>query len=64
MNQTWFPKPINFPVSDRVARAYIKENIDQFLDFMFRTHGFTVSEYIDENLEQFCEFILSGGAEA
>jgi hypothetical protein len=51
-------------VSEKVVRAYIKEEPDPFLDFMFQTHGFTMSEYIDENLEQFCEFILSGGAEA
>lgn len=59
----WFPKPIRFPVSEKVVRAYIKEEPDPFLDFMFQTHGFTMSEYIDENLKQFCEFILSGGAE-
>ena len=60
----WFPKPIRFPVSEKVVREYIKEELDPFLDFMFQAHGFTMSEYIDENLEQFCEFILSGGAEA
>ena len=47
--------------TEQNARAFIKENVDNFLDWMFLSKEYTMSEYLDDNMENFAEFLLSGG---
>lgn len=58
----FFPKTVRLEVTEQNARDFVKDNVDNFLDWMFRSNGYTMSEYIEENMELFTEFILSGGA--
>ena len=56
-----FPKTVRVEATERNARAFIKENVDNFLDWMFLSNEYTVSEYLDDSMENFSEFLLSGG---
>ena len=56
-----FPKPVRVEATEQNARAFIKENVDHFLDWMFLSNEYTVSEYLGDNMENFSEFLLSGG---
>lgn len=56
-----FPKTVRVEATERNARAFIKENVDNFLDWMFLSNEYTMSEYLDDNMENFAEFLLSGG---
>ena len=56
-----FPKTVRVEATEQNARAFIKENVDNFLDWMFLSNEYTVSEYLDDNMENFSEFLLSGG---
>lgn len=56
-----FPKTVRVEVTEQNARAFIRENVDNFLDWMFLSNEYTVSEYLDDNMENFAEFLLSGG---
>ena len=56
-----FPKTVRVEATEQNARAFIKENVDNFLDWMFLSNEYTVSEYLDDNMENFAEFLLSGG---
>lgn len=47
----FFPKTVRVDATEQNARAFIKENVDHFLD----------CEYLDDNMENFAEFLLSGG---
>ena len=57
----YFPKTVRVEATEQNARAFIKENVDNFLDWMFLSNEYTVSEYLDDNMENFAEFLLSGG---
>ena len=57
----YFPKADRVEATERNARAFIKENVDNFLDWMFLSNEYTMSEYLDDNMENFAEFLLSGG---
>ena len=57
----YFPKTVRVEATERNARAFIKENVDNFLDWMFLSNEYTMSEYLDDNMENFAEFLLSGG---
>ena len=59
-----FPKPVRVEATEQNARAFIRENVDNFLDWMFLSNEYTVSEYLDDNTENFAEFLLSGGGNA
>lgn len=61
-NYRFFPKRVQVDVTERGARAFVKEDIDGFLDWMFRSNDFTMNEYLNDNMENFTEFILTGGA--
>ena len=56
-----FPKTVRVEATEQNARAFIKENVDNFLDWMFLSNEYTVSEYLDDNMENFSEFLFSGG---
>ena len=56
-----FPKTVRVEATEQNARAFIRENVDNFLDWMFLSNEYTVSEYLDDNMENFSEFLLSGG---
>lgn len=56
-----FPKTVRVEATEQNARAFIKENVDNFLDWMFLSNEYTMSEYLDDNMENFAEFLLSGG---
>lgn len=56
-----FPKAVRVEATEQNARAFIKENVNNFLDWMFLSNEYTVSEYLDDNMENFSEFLLSGG---
>ena len=56
-----FPKTVRVEATEQNARAFIKENVENFLDWMFLSNEYTVSEYLDDNMENFSEFLLSGG---
>lgn len=58
----YFPKKVRLEVTEQDARDFVKDNVDNFLDWMFQSNGYTMSEYLDENMENFSEFLLSGGA--
>lgn len=58
----FFPKTVRLEVTEQNARDFVKDNVDNFLDWMFRSQDYTMNEYINENMELFTEFILSGGA--
>lgn len=61
----WFPKQVRIEITEKEARAFIgesEESLEAFLDWMFRSHEYTMSEYIDSQMELFSEFVLSGGA--
>lgn len=60
----FFPKKILMDVTEESVRAFILESeasMDAFLEWMFRAHGYTMSEYIDDKLDLFTEFFFSGG---
>lgn len=57
----FFPKTIRVEATEQDARAFIKENVDNFLDWMFHSNEYTMSEYLDDQVENFTEFLLSGG---
>ena len=57
----YFPKTVRVEATEQNARAFIRENVDNFLDWMFLSNEYTVSEYLDDNMENFSEFLLSGG---
>lgn len=57
----YFPKKVMVAATEQNARAFIKENVDNFLDWMFLSNEYTMSEYLDDNMENFAEFLLSGG---
>lgn len=57
----YFPKNVMVEATEQNARAFIKENVDNFLDWMFLSNEYTMSEYLDDNMENFAEFLLSGG---
>ena len=57
----YFPKTVRVEATARNARAFIKENVDNFLDWMFLSNEYTMSDYLDDNMENFAEFLLSGG---
>ena len=56
-----FPKTVRVEATEQNARAFIKENVENFLDWMFLSNEYTMSEYLDDNMENFAEFLLSGG---
>ena len=56
-----FPKTFRVEATEQNARAFIRENVDNFLDWMFLSNEYTMSEYLDDNMENFAEFLLSGG---
>lgn len=61
----WFPKQIWVEVTEKAVRAFIgesEESLEAFLDWMFQSHEYTMSEYIEDAKENFADFILSGGA--
>jgi len=58
----YFPKKVRLEVTEQDARDFVKDNVDNFLDWMFQSNGYTMSEYLDDNMENFSEFLLSGGA--
>lgn len=64
MNNIYFPKKVSFELTDQAAKAFIKENIDGFLDFVFLAYPYTADGYLDDNQDELNEFILSGGAYA
>ena len=57
----YFPKNVMVAATEQNARAFIKENVDNFLDWMFLSNEYTMSDYLDDNMENFAEFLLSGG---
>ena len=57
----YFPKTVRVEATEQNARAFIKENVDNFLDWMFLSNEYTMSDYLDDNMENFAEFLLSGG---
>ena len=61
MTNRFFPKKIRIEVTEQDVRGFVKDNIDYFLDWMFKSNEFTMSEYLDDNMENFSEFLLSGG---
>lgn len=60
----YFPKQVTVDATEKHVRKFIEENMDAFLDFMFKSNQFTLNEFIDDNEEYFEEFILSGGCGA
>ena len=56
-----FPKTVRVDATEQNARAFIKENVDNFLDWMFLSNEYTMSDYLDDNMENFAEFLISGG---
>lgn len=62
MTYRCFPKKIRIEVTERDARNFVKDNVDYFLDWMFRSNEFTMSEFINDNEELFAEFLFAGGA--
>lgn len=59
----WFPKRICVETTQQQARAFVKEGLEQFLDYIFQAYPYAVSYYIDDNMELFHEFIVSGGGD-
>ena len=57
----YFPKTVRVEATEQNARAFIKENVDNFLDWMFLSNEYTMSDYLDDNMENFAEFLISGG---
>lgn len=57
----FFPKQVTVEVDEKVSRAYIKENLEGFLDYLFRSREYTAYEYISEHEEDVLEFMMSGG---
>ena len=57
----YFPKAVLVEATEQHATAFINENVDNFLDWMFLSNEYTMSEYLDDNMENFSEFLLSGG---
>lgn len=57
-----FETTITFHINEQIARAYIKEGMEDFLDWMFKSYSFTISSYISDREQDFEEFVLSGGA--
>lgn len=64
MTCRFFPKKIRIEVTEQDVRNFVKDNMDYFLDWMFRSNEFTMSEYVNDNEELFAEFLLAGGAGA
>lgn len=58
----YFPKKMDFELTAQVAKAFIKEDIDGFLDFIFLAYPYAADGYLDDNQDELTEFILSGGA--
>lgn len=64
MTYRFFPKKVQIEVTEQDVRNFVKDNMDYFLDWMFRSNEFTMSEYVNDNEELFAEFLLAGGAGA
>lgn len=58
-----FPTQLSVEITEQMVRAYVKENLSDFLDFMFPAYDFTMWSYISEREEDFWEFVLSGGTQ-
>ncbi len=58
----FFPKRIVIDATESDAKKFIKENIDDFLDFIMKSKDYAVADYIDKKESEFSDFILSGGA--
>lgn len=62
MTYRFFPKKIRIEVTEQDVRGFVKDNIDYFLDWMFKSNEFTMSEYVNDNEDLFAEFLLAGGS--
>lgn len=64
MTYRFFPKKIRIEVTEQDVRGFVKDNLDYFLDWMFKSNEFTMSEYVNDNEDIFAEFLLAGGSGA
>lgn len=64
MTYRCFPKKIRIEVTEQDVRGFVKDNLDYFLDWMFKSNEFTMSEYVNDNEDLFSEFLLAGGSGA
>lgn len=64
MTYRCFPKKIRIEVTEQDVRGFVKDNLDYFLDWMFKSNDFTMSEYVNDNEDLFAEFLLAGGSGA
>lgn len=64
MTYRFFPKKIRIEVTEQDVRGFVKDNIDYFLDWMFKSNEFTMNEYVNDNEDLFAEFLLAGGSGA
>lgn len=62
MTYRCFPKKIRIEVTEQDVRGFVKDNLDYFLDWMFKSNEFTMSEYVNDNEDLFAEFLLAGGS--
>lgn len=61
-NKIRFSRNVTVHVTEKMARAYIKDGLEDFLDWLFSDNSFTISSYLSDREQDFEEFIVSGGA--
>ena len=56
-----FPAKVTVEIDETISRAYIKEDLERFLDYLFRSREYTAYEYISDHEDDVLEFMMSGG---
>ena len=60
-NGKLFPHEIPLEITQEIAKAYIKNTLDEFLSVLFQSREYTVYEYITDHEEDVRDFVLGGG---
>lgn len=56
-----FPHEIPLEITQEIAKAYIKNTLDEFLSALFQSREYAVYEYITDHEEDVRDFVLGGG---
>lgn len=56
-----FPYEIPLEITQGMAKAYIKNTLDEFLSELFQSREYAVYEYIMDHEEDVRDFVLGGG---
>ena len=56
-----FPHQIGLEITQGMAKAYIKNTLDEFLSELFQSREYAVYEYIMDHEEDVRDFVLGGG---